>query len=101
MALEMSNATYARSRSGTDKIKSNLDGDIKNIKTALNGDALQNMLKVFSSYWVGSDHDAFEKDVKARVKTIENGCTEIQRYIDEALEADYKDFISKQKTFYK
>ena len=101
MALTMENATYARSKSGTDKIKANLDGDIKNIKTALTGTAYTDMLKVFKSYWVGSDHEAFVKDLEARISSIKSRCNTIQKLVDQALTEDYNNFVKNQKNFYK
>ena len=100
MGLTMETATYARSKAGTEKIKANLDGDIRRIKTALSGNAYNDMIKVFASYWVGSDHDAFVKDLGARVNSIKSRCDKIQKLVDQALTEDYNNFIKKQKSFY-
>lgn len=99
--LTMANAEYARSKTGTEKIKSNLDKDIKNIKDALSGTAKDNMLKTFKSYWVGSDHDAFVKDLESKISSIKTRCNTIQKYIDQALTDDYNNFIKNQRSFYK
>ena len=101
MALTMENAEYARSKSGTEKIKANLDGDIKNIKTALKGAEKDALVKTFGRYWVGADHDAFIKDLEARINSIVSRCTKIQKFIDDALTNDYNNFIKNQSSFYK
>lgn len=100
MSLTMDNAEYARSKAGTDKIKANLDGDIKKIKDALSGTAYTEMVNTFGKYWVGADHDAFVKDVKARVDSIKSSCTKIQNLIDQALTDDYNNFVKNQRNFY-
>ncbi len=101
MALTMENAEFARSQGGTNAIISNLETDCKNLKTALTGKNRDDLIKVFDSYWVGHDHDAFIADLKNKTANISSKVSEMQKIITEGLNNDLKDFKSKQSTFYK
>ncbi len=101
MALTMENAEFARSQGGTTAITNNLETDCKNLKTALTGKNRDDLIKVFDSYWVGPDHDAFIADFKKRTSEISSRVSEMQKIVSEGLSNDLKDFREKQSTFYK
>ncbi len=101
MSLTMSNAKYARSQTGTNTIISNLESDCKNLRTALTGKNLDELVRVFDSYWVGPDHDAFVRDLRSRANGIASQVTTMQNIVREGLQSDIRDFNTKQSTFYK
>lgn len=80
MALDMTNATYARSTSGAKTLKeTSFATSIAAIIKALDGEKYTALIKAVKNNWVGADADDFlndisrtKNDIKSRIKTLQN-----------------------------
>lgn len=100
MALNMSNATNARSKGGTQNIYANLEADINNVNKALKGQAYTTLLKTIQAYWVGADEKAFENDLKNKINAIITEMNSMKNILNTTLNSDYTQFVNHQSKNY-
>lgn len=100
MALNMSNATNARSKAGTKNIYENLENDINNVNKALKGQAYTTLLNTIRGYWIGADEKAFEKDLQNKINAIITEMNSMKSVLNTTLNSDYTQFVNHQSKNY-
>ncbi len=97
MALDMSNATYARSTKGAKTLKeTSFASDITKIKNALNGDKYAKVKSTVKAYWVGADADDFLNDIEKTRKDVLNQISSLQSKFNTAIDQEAREFKSFQ-----
>ncbi len=97
MALDMSNATYARSTSGAKTLKeTSFAKDITKIKNALNGDKFSKVKSAVKANWVGADADDFINDIEKTRKDVLTQINSLQSKFNTAIDQEAKEFSSFQ-----
>lgn len=97
MALDMSNATYARSTSGAKKLReTSFANDIAKLRKAVSGDKYRNIKTVVEANWVGADADDFKKDIDSARSDILDKISKLQKWFDTAITEEAKEFASFQ-----
>ena len=85
MALTMSNATYARSTTGMNALKNDLQNDIQKIANNLRPSAIK-------ANWVGEDCDAYLAHLERKLNSMSNDIIAYKKVIETALTGDLNDF---------
>jgi hypothetical protein len=98
MALDMSNATYARDESGRKKLIADLQGDLKTARTAITGNELTTLLKEVDKYWSGADATKFKNQIKTTANNIANDMKMFDKDLESALSEDTKSFSKLQSS---
>lgn len=96
MALNMSNATYARDKAGRENLIKNLQGDIDRIIKKMQGSDYETVIKTVEKYWAGDDADKFIKAFKKSVKDVAKDMALYKAEIANAIKADSKYFAKLQ-----
>lgn len=97
MALDMSNATYARSTSGAKKLKeTSFAQDIAKLRKAVTGDKYSNIKKAVDANWVGADANDFLNDIAKSRNDILDRISKLQKWFDQAVDSEAKEFASFQ-----
>lgn len=100
MALNMSNATNARSKAGSDNLYKEFEKDIINVNKALKGQAYTTLLNTIRAYWVGADEKAFEKDLQKKINAIITEMNKMKHVFNITLSDDYTQFVNHQSKNY-
>ena len=97
MALDMTNATYARSASGAKTLKENsFATSIAAIKKAINGDKYKEVIKAVDNNWVGADADDFIRDISRTKNDIISRINTLQNTFSTAIDGEAREFASFQ-----
>lgn len=100
MSLEMSNATFARSKNGNDNLKSNLIHDIDEVQKNLKGEKYKAIKNTTDKYWVGDDKNKFIKDLDSKIDKVSEELKGLKVKIENIFDNDLKNFNSNQKRNY-
>lgn len=100
MGLGMSNATHARSRSGSDQIINHVKADIDNIIKVLDGPEYDELLKQVKNNWSGAACDAFIEDLESKKKNLKTNINGFKTKIETIVNEDYRTFRNAQKDMY-
>ena len=101
LGINMSGAEFARSKTGQSKLITEYKNDVKKIKkTTENGKAYQELVKTVKKYWAGADADKFLKNVANYRNNIKQTATNAERVLEQAINADYNQFVKNQSTHY-
>lgn len=100
MALSMTNATYGRSKQGTNELITDIENDIERVIKAIDGDQYTELKKIASNNWSGADKDAFIEDLDKKRAALKNKLKTLKKQIRNVLEQDYQNFVKGQKSNY-
>ncbi|MCI9279749.1 MAG: hypothetical protein HFJ02_03000 [Bacilli bacterium] len=94
MALTMSNATYARSTTGMNALKNDLQNDIQKIANNLrpSASAFNTLKSTIKANWVGEDCDAYLAHLERKLNSMSNDIIAYKKVIETALTGDLNDF---------
>ncbi len=100
MALDMNNATYARSLSGlkamVDNVTKDLDKTIAQLQPK--GAFVANLESTIRKYWVGEDAEQWIKEFETNVTNCKNVVTKMKNIVSVQLPAEYKEFQAFQSS---
>lgn len=97
-SLTIGSATYGVDKSGISKLKANFDGDVKRLKNTVKGPAYDNIIKTVKANWAGADAEAFLKKLATDKDKISKRIDELDKKMDQAIDAAYNEFIKFQST---
>ena len=95
MALNMSNATNARSVSAIKTLATNYENDVKKVVNTMKGENYNNLKNTIKAYWAGADCDNFLKQLDNRINELQKEISNCTYTITNALNqelSDYKKF---------
>lgn len=100
MALDMSNATYARSVTGMNALKNDLQNDIQKIANNLkpSGSSFNNLKSTIKANWVGEDCDAYLAHLEKKLNNMSNDVIAYKKIIDTALTSEMNNFSKFQSS---
>ncbi len=100
MALDMGSATYARSVTGLNALKNDLQNDIQKIANNLRPSAssFNNLKSTIKANWVGEDCDAYLAHLEKKINNMSNDIIAYKKIIDTALTGDINDFKKFQSS---
>ena len=97
MALEMSNATYARGSDHKTMLKTFIQSEMDSYAASLKGKGYENLVNTVKKYWSGADASRFllmlEKNVSGVQKKVS---TTYKNQIIGAIYYDYNKFMKTQ-----
>lgn len=100
MALDITKATYARSKQGTQALITNIENDIENVIKAIDGAKYTDLKKIANDNWAGDDKEAFFADLDKKRENLKTDLKNLKKIVRTDLEQDYNEFIKSQKTHY-
>jgi len=100
MALDISKATYGRSKEGTNAIITNIEGDFDRVIKAIDGEKYTALKKIASDNWAGADKDAFIADLDKKRASLKTRLNSLKKQVRTVLENDYQNFVKTQRQNY-
>ena len=94
MAVNMSNATYARSTSGRKELVANLTSDLAKAKNAFEN--IKEIEDEVRKYWVGDDANRFIAKLTSKAKSAGKKCNSYTSVIQKTLTEEDKGFRNMQ-----
>ena len=96
--LSLDALTYGRDAEGRKKLLQDLQADLKAAQNAFVGNELTNVIDTVNKYWLGSDANAFVKDLKEKANEVSKTCGKYSSFIETALTSDATNFEKMQST---
>ena len=90
------NATYARSKTGLNKLISNLQGDISRARKKVKGSEYTRFINTVRKNWSGVDADKFIASFKKDVDSASAAMGKYSKQIETTLRNDHAQFAKMQ-----
>lgn len=94
--VTMSDATYARSKAGREKLKNDFAGDVDNLIKVLNGDKYAAFKKTITANWTGPDATDLLNDIEKTRAQLQRNLKALVDKFESAVDEDAKQFNNFQ-----